>query len=1011
MNFENIEEHDLKRRKVSIASLAGLDGSEKATNGPVYQPSSTVPHGLSDSQTSYSPAQSNFPGLHQPPISNKQYKRNYKACLSCRTRKIKCDLGSPSSPFEPPCARCRRERKECIFTESRRGGSGRRKKKSEHLLQQNPVILINEYSNNLNVPEYVKNDYRNPTLEQQKTIVESFSKMQTRNHNTSEVSTIQGALLFLANAAGNIAKADERDRLTKAKSSVSSTDHRADDQRAKEAKLKGIEGKPTSDIIETHTVKLTDFEYIGEGKLLSEENAKELIDFFFDYMHPFYPYIPPNIRNSESIAAYPILLCTVLTIASRYKPLEFDDSEDDDKISTKNLKQQQLQTRLAMHDRLWLYAQRLVSQSVWGEASTRSIGTVFAFLLFTEWNPRAIHWKWGDYANSGEKDETNSTKNDTLAGIGALRRGNRMTWMLCGTSVRLAQDMCFMETSPRTFVATHVSETSVSMTVGQRSMLSQSLSEIDLNDYNDSDDEALDVEQLENDMVLRGDEIGLKLKPTENLKFTTLQKATVELLKISSLAYDTLYNTKTINSLDLKQILSMLKILSPLLEGWETKYKKLLTQPVVQFSHSFYNSIKTAKRLTTEEKEQINKIMEYESLRLDFFYTQLYIYSMALFSDSSAITSNKRALRLDELTQAAKFIGLAYEAAKQILVIAAKIHKMHLLRFMPVRWVTRIVKCSAFLVKCYSTLSSGINTNTTNWYASAIVGLSVIPTDDIINLFQKTAIALREASPDELHLCTRYSTILMYLCSEMKSKANTNKKASTINNISSDNASTNNMRPTQNVEHEPTLEHFVNASNNNNGKNEYNQNGNAVSSESDNTRNMGEANYAANSNTYESLDVDQKQTNKQENSGSPSDMKHSNSETSLHGFSQLNNLYSEESSLASSSVNNMPSMALINAASLAFTQSPFFRQNNFGGPSKQTQNNDYLQYPQSGSEISNGNYSQHAFSLNYFPNTGLDDIINNSSLVGLNFVDPFTELLEKQVIENTNASDNSQLRD
>jgi hypothetical protein len=52
----------------------------------------------------------------QPP----QHKRVYQACIPCRRRKVKCDLGSVDNPNEPPCVRCRRESKECYFSATRR---------------------------------------------------------------------------------------------------------------------------------------------------------------------------------------------------------------------------------------------------------------------------------------------------------------------------------------------------------------------------------------------------------------------------------------------------------------------------------------------------------------------------------------------------------------------------------------------------------------------------------------------------------------------------------------------------------------------------------------------------------------------------------------------------------------------------------------------------------------------------------------------------------------------------
>lgn len=607
--------------------------------------------------------------------SGKIFKRSFKACLNCRTRKTKCDLGPPSSPQEPPCARCRRERRECVFIDSRRG-----------IKRPKPPIV-----GHISSPTFVA-----PTLEQQRSLINSYTKLPTRSNSTGEVSTMQGALLFLANAAGNIAKADQRDRMNGTRNENRENSDHSDSQLA--------------------TQNLSYFKYIGEGKLLSESATIKLVDFFFIYLHPFFPYIPPDLHSAKALSGYPILLCTVLTIASRYKPSDaigLVESND----------------QFAVHDALWLHCQEMISQSVWGEASTRSLGTVFSFLLFTEWNPRAIHWLLEDYANSSAAASKEDDNN--VAGIGAMRRSGRMAWMLIGSAVRLAQDMGFMENSSRVFVATHISETTTAMTVGQRSMLAQSLAEVNLSDV-DSFEELRQVEDL---LVLKGDEEALRTKANGKLKFTHIQRANVELLKICSLAYETLYCDSSFSYSDQKQILAILTILSALLELWELKYRNLLT-----FKDLNYDDV-----------------LVHESLRMDYYYTSLYIYSLALFNDSSG---NKKNLRLDELAKSGKYIERAFLAAKEILATATRVHKLNILRFMPVRWVTRIVRSVAFVVKCYMIIKN-------NSYST--IGLSVIPTDDIIKTVQKAAITLSEASPDDLHLCSRYSTILMYLCSEMRS--------------------------------------------------------------------------------------------------------------------------------------------------------------------------------------------------------------------------------------------------
>jgi hypothetical protein len=45
------------------------------------------------------------------------FKRAYKACINCRQRKAKCIL--EPDELKPPCQRCKREMRECVFRSER----------------------------------------------------------------------------------------------------------------------------------------------------------------------------------------------------------------------------------------------------------------------------------------------------------------------------------------------------------------------------------------------------------------------------------------------------------------------------------------------------------------------------------------------------------------------------------------------------------------------------------------------------------------------------------------------------------------------------------------------------------------------------------------------------------------------------------------------------------------------------------------------------------------------------
>lgn len=75
--------------------------------------------------------------------TKKDFQRSFKACDGCRTKKVKCELGDLAAPSEPPCARCKREMRPCLFTMSTRGrGPKARSSRSQafgaHHLAKNP---------------------------------------------------------------------------------------------------------------------------------------------------------------------------------------------------------------------------------------------------------------------------------------------------------------------------------------------------------------------------------------------------------------------------------------------------------------------------------------------------------------------------------------------------------------------------------------------------------------------------------------------------------------------------------------------------------------------------------------------------------------------------------------------------------------------------------------------------------------------------------------------------------
>lgn len=90
-------------------------------------------HDRSDDSIAFSES---FLMQNKQELQQSQHKRVYQACIPCRRRKVKCDLGSVDNPNDPPCVRCRRECKECYFSAIRRkrkvAEEGRKKSSNQY---------------------------------------------------------------------------------------------------------------------------------------------------------------------------------------------------------------------------------------------------------------------------------------------------------------------------------------------------------------------------------------------------------------------------------------------------------------------------------------------------------------------------------------------------------------------------------------------------------------------------------------------------------------------------------------------------------------------------------------------------------------------------------------------------------------------------------------------------------------------------------------------------------------
>lgn len=215
---------------------------------------------------------------------------------------------------------------------------------------------------------------------------------------------------------------------------------------------------------------------------LTVEEAMAYVAYYYEHLAPLSPIVIPDFSQPSThrtlLTDEPVLAVTMLTTASRHMKPKGDGSY----------------TRsFYIHDRLWSYLRGMIERLFWGQekfgghgigsgprafnftsaskmnqkGNLRSLGTVEALLLLTDWHPRNLHFPPGDDENAlldldaqahsrsdkefldndGEPINRTSTIN---AGEGRLAfqtwlepawRSDRMSWMLLSTAQALAFEL------------------------------------------------------------------------------------------------------------------------------------------------------------------------------------------------------------------------------------------------------------------------------------------------------------------------------------------------------------------------------------------------------------------------------------------------------------------------------------------------------------------------------------------------------------------------------------------
>ncbi|KAL4965534.1 Zn(II)2Cys6 transcription factor domain-containing protein [Aspergillus stella-maris] len=215
---------------------------------------------------------------------------------------------------------------------------------------------------------------------------------------------------------------------------------------------------------------------------LSVEESMAYVAYYYEHLAPLSPIVIPDFSHPSThrslLTDEPTLAVTILTAASRHMKPSGDGANS---------------RAFYIHDRLWSYLRGMIERLFWGQekfgengvgtnkprsfdlaptsakishkGNLRSLGTIEALLILTDWHPRNLHFPPGDDENAlldldaqtgrYDKDLDNDGENNARAGSGGAPEGrlafqtwlepawrsDRMSWMLLSTAQALAFEL------------------------------------------------------------------------------------------------------------------------------------------------------------------------------------------------------------------------------------------------------------------------------------------------------------------------------------------------------------------------------------------------------------------------------------------------------------------------------------------------------------------------------------------------------------------------------------------
>ncbi|KAF2640485.1 hypothetical protein P280DRAFT_451215 [Massarina eburnea CBS 473.64] len=679
------------------------------------------------------------------------FKRAYKACINCRQRKAKCILDpGPGGELKPPCQRCKREMRECVFrserswVKRRKPGEARADENGEEVIMSNPNgpnIHDSPAPRSLSMSGHIATPIESPHSRRSESLLSPATLRRASTSKPDLAHSVMRTVVSSGSDALNLLfeAANHRDALENQEQATSQ--HYDTPQSGTPYPPQGHDGGAASPFTfkaqpvqmsrpSQETLKVwTSCRFVQMGWFSAHE-AVTYVDLFFKNCSPLSPILSDWYQYHENhwslIALDPFLCVSILMVSSRYNVLPGVGGAS---------------RGYFVHDRLWEQCQRFIMKIMLGQvkpskAQSRTIGSIEALLLLSEWHPRALHFPTA--ADGWDCELMIGANNTTTEGVKLLegdktssrwledviepaKRSDRMSWMLLGSALSLAQELGLFEDNAniekdqisypnfapeflvlrriRVRKLLYVFIEQLSWRLGCTSMIPQSLNHA-LMEKVPADSATAHVEQWQSFMT-----------------------AWVELTKLARSVSDTIYPSAstTRSLLRTGRYIGLLEHFQPLLTTWRKKY------------------LDPCKL----------KAGVHDMLTIEYEYVRIYTNSLGMqavvertLAETDPDGPQEEILPLNLEPRDYDFIQEVVDGSCQILQKVVQLYESGALRYSPVRIFLRITTSSIYLIK-------GLSLGSRNQKLQSS-----------LDILDNAIRAMRSSTLDDMHLASRYATLL-----------------------------------------------------------------------------------------------------------------------------------------------------------------------------------------------------------------------------------------------------------